>query len=165
MVSPGRKGQLAERRKQMLGDVTHEMEATDPVAKPTEILSSENNEDVRAISAFVAEARARAGDNFGKTVEEKLYLIGYVTGVVKHWTEDSGTMDKNFTDYLRGVLRETGILTNMEVAEMVTAFDELSKDRNFANGQEYCRNDPIKRRREGDSYAPVGLAAFEDQAA
>lgn len=161
----GGKGQLAERRKHMLDDVTHEVETKEPVEKPLEILSSENNEDVRAISAFVAEARTLAGENFGKTVAEKLHLIGYVTGVVEYWTEASGTMDKNFNDYLRGVLRETGILTSMEVAEMVTAFDELSKDRSFAKGREYGRNDPIKRRQEGESYTPVGLAAFKNQAA
>lgn len=161
----GGKGQLAERRKHMLDDVTHEVETKEPVEKPLEILSSENNEDVRAISAFVAEARTLAGENFGKTVAEKLHLIGYVTGVVEYWTEASGTMDKNFNDYLRGVLRETGILTSMEVAEMVTAFDELSKDRSFAKGREYGRNDPIKRRQEGESYTPVGLASFKNQAA
>jgi len=161
----GGKGQLAERRKQMLDDVTHVVETTETATKPSEILSSENNEDVRAISVFVAEARTLAGENFGKTVAEKLHLIGYVTGVVEYWTEASGTMDKNFNDYLRGVLRETGILTSMEVAEMVTAFDELSKDRSFAKGREYGRNDPIKRRQEGESYVPVGLAAFKDQAA
>ena len=159
----GGKGQIAERRKQKLEHVTHELEADEPDTKSPEVLSSENNEDVRAISAFVAEARALAGEPFGKTVPEKLHLIGYVTGVVEHWTEATGTMDKNFTDYLRGVLRETGILTSMEVAEMVTAFDELSKDRNFTNGREYGRNDPIKRRREGDAYVPIGLSAFKNQ--
>jgi hypothetical protein len=53
----------------------------------------------------------------------------------------------------------------MEVAEMVTAFDELSKDSNFADGREYGRNDPIKRKQQGDSYAPIGLASYKDQAA
>ena len=124
----GGKGQLAGRRKQMLEDVTHEMETKETDTKPLEMLSSDNNEDVRAISAFVAEARTHAGEIFGKTVSEKLHLIGYVTGVVEYGTETSGTMDKNFSDYLRGVLRETGILTSVEVAEMVTAFDELSKE-------------------------------------
>lgn len=159
----GGKGQLADRRKQMLDDVTHEQEPKVSDEKPPEMLSSDNNEDVRAISAFVAEARMLAGEEFGKTVAEKLHLIGYVTGVVDHWAETTGTMDKNFNDYLRGVLRETGILTSMEVAEMVTAFDELSKDQNFANGREYGRNDPVKRRREGDAYVPEGLAAYKDQ--
>ena len=161
----GGKGQLAGRRKKMLDDVAHEVETQVPETKPTEVLSSDNNEDVRAISAFVAEARRLAGEQFGKTVAEKLHLIGYVTGVVEYWTEASGTMDKNFNDYLRGVLRETGILTSMEVADMVTAFDELSKDRNFANGREYGCNDPIKRKRDGESYIPIGLSAFKDQAA
>ena len=159
------RGQISDRRKQMVEDVAHETETNAPDTTPPENLSSENNEDVRVISAFTAEARKLAGESFGTTVEEKLHLIGYVTGVVEFWTETKGTMDKNFNDYLRGVLRETGILTSMEVAEMVTAFDELSKDRNFANGREYGGNDPIKRKRDGDAYIPIGLAAFKDQAA
>ena len=161
----GGKGQLAERRRQMLDDVTHEMETKETVAKPLKMLSSDNNEDVRAVSAFVSEARAFAGENFGQTVAEKLHLIGYVAGVVQYWTESSGTMDKAFNDYLRGVLHETGILTSTEVAEMVAAFDELSKDQNFANGREHGGSDPVIRRRDGDAYVPVGLAAFMDQAA
>ncbi|MHA1599290.1 MAG: response regulator transcription factor [Alphaproteobacteria bacterium] len=159
------RGQLADRRKKMVDDVAHETETNAPDTTPPENLSSDNNEDVRVISAFTAEARKLAGESFGTTVEEKLHLIGYVTGVVEYWTETKGSMDKNFNDYLRGVLRETGILTSMEVAEMVTAFDELSKDRNFANGREYGGNDPIKRKRDGDTYIPIGLAAFKDQAA
>ncbi len=160
----GGKGQLAGRRKQMLDDVVQKLVVDVPVTTPPEILSSENDEDVRVISAFVAEARALAGLQFGKTVAEKLHLIGFVTGAVEHWTEASSTMDKNFTDYLRGVLRESGILTDVEVAEMVAAFDELSKDRNFANGREHGRNDPVKRERDGKAYIPVGLAAYKEQA-
>ena len=158
----GGKGQLAGRRKQMLDDVSQEMEVEVPAAKASETLTSENNEEVRAIAAFVAEAQAHAGDQFGKIVAEKLHLIGYVTGLVEHWTAASDKMNKNCTDYLRGVLNETGIMTTLEVSEMITSYEELSKDRNFANGREYGQTDPIKREREGAAYVPVGLAAFRD---
>lgn len=162
---PAGKGQLADRRKQMVDDVAQEVETEALNTKPQENLSSENNDDVRAISAFAAEARKFAGEPYGTTVPEKLHLIGYIAGLVEYWTESRKTMDKNFNDYLRGVLRETGILTSMEVAEMMTAFNELSKDRNFSNGRQYGCNDPIKREREGDTYVPIGLAAFKNQAA
>lgn len=159
------KGQLADRRRQMRDDVALEFETKELETRPTENLNSQNNEDVRAISAFTAEARELAGEPFGTTVAEKLHFIGYVTGVVEYWTESKGILDKNFIDYLRGVLCETGILTSMEVAEMLTAFDELSNDRNFANGRKYGCSDPIKREREGDAYVPIGLVAFKNQAA
>ena len=159
----GGKGQLAGRRKQMLDHVVAELQGGEKKDEPEEILTSDNNEDVCAISAFVTEALICAGEKFGLTVPEKLHLIGYVTGVTEHWAETKGTLDKNFNDYLRGVLREAGILTDSEVVEMVSAFDEISKDRDFANGREHGRNDPIKREREGDTYVPVGLAAFKNQ--
>lgn len=161
----GGKGQLSDRRKQMLSGVMQELADVEPADKPPESLTSDNNEDVRAISAFVSEARTLAGEQFGKSVAEKLHLIGYVTGVVAHWSDNTDNMDKHFNDYLRGVLRETGILTSMEIAEMVTAFDELSKDRNFAVGREHGGNDPVRRRKEGDTFVPVGLAAYKEQAA
>ena len=154
----GGKGQLAERRKQMLDDVANQMVEPEAEAPAEEMLSSDNDEDVRAISAFVAEARAAAGETFGKTIAEKLHLIGYVTGAVEYWTETKGTLDKNFNDYLRGVLRETGILTDREVSEMVAAFVELSTDKNFTIGRRHGRTDPAKRNEEGAGYVPIGLA-------
>jgi DNA-binding response OmpR family regulator len=157
----GGKGQLAGRRKQMLTHVATVIDGGGNKEAPEEMLTSDNNEDVRAISAFVDEARMQAGEKFGLTVPEKLHLIGYVTGNVEHWTETKGTLNKNFNDYLRGVLRETGILTDTEVVDMVAAFAELSKDRSFTGGREHGRNDPIKRQRDGDSYIPNGLAAFK----
>ena len=101
-----------------------------------------------------------AGANFGKSVAEKLHLIGYVTGAVEYWTETKGTLDKNFHDYLRGVLRETGILTEREVSEMVAAFDELSTDKNFTIGRRHGRDDPAKRQADGAAYVPMGLAKY-----
>jgi DNA-binding response OmpR family regulator len=157
----GGKGQLADRRKQVANHVATELEGGGKKEAPEEILTSDNNEDVRAMSAFVAEARMQAGEVFGQTVPEKLHLIGYVTGIAEHWTETKGTLEKNFNDYLRGVLRETGILTDDEVVDMVSSFAELSKDRSFSNGREHGRNDPIKRQRDGDAYLPIGLAAFK----
>ena len=157
----GGKGQLAERRKQMLGDVASQLVEPEAASQTEEILSSDNDDDVRAISAFVAEARTAAGANFGKIVAEKLHLIGYVTGAVEYWTETKGTLDKNFHDYLRGVLRETGILTDREVSEMVAAFDELSTDKNFTVGRRHGRDDPAMRQSKGAAYVPMGLAKSE----
>ncbi len=161
----GGRGRIAGRRKQMCESITDEGKTTESSDKLPEVLNSDNNEDVRAVSAFVSEARAVAGENFGQTVAEKLHLIGYVAGVVQYWTDSSGTMDKAFNDYLRGVLHETGVLSSTEVADMVAAFDELSKDQNFANGREHGGSDPVIRRRDGEAYVPIGLAAFTDQAA
>jgi len=154
----GGKGQLADRRKQMLGEVASQMVGPEAESPAEVMLSSDNDEDVRAISAFVAEARAAADANFGKTIAEKLHLIGYATGAVEYWTETKGTLDKNFHDYLRGVLRETGILTDREVSEMVAAFGELSTDKNFTIGRRHGREDPAKRQSDGADYVPIGLA-------
>ncbi len=176
----GGRGELAERRKQMLDDFATQLDeggaASQPmrtadngtakpqggerIDEPEEKLTSDNNEEVRAISAFVAEARVLASETFGQTVSEKLHLIGYVTGVVEHWDEAEGTLDKNFNDYLRGVLRETEVLADSEVVEMVSAFDELAKDQSFMSGREHGQRDPARRQREGDAYAPAGLASF-----
>ncbi len=85
----------------MLVDVTAEVDR-DAAAS---LLSSDTDEIVREISDFLAAARANAADDFGQTVQEKTYLLGYVAGVVEHWSEIRSSLEGRFLDYLGAVLR------------------------------------------------------------
>ena len=84
---PRRRNQLAKRREEVLADVTAEVVKEVSGENAAVPLSSETDESVREISKFLREARAHAAEGFGKTVKEKLYLLGYVTGVVEHWAQ------------------------------------------------------------------------------
>jgi DNA-binding response OmpR family regulator len=157
---PGRKP-LSARRDEMLADVTAEVHRD--VANA--LLSSETDETVREISEFLAAARANAADGFGRTVEEKTYLLGYATGVVEHWSEIRSSLEGRFLDYLGAVLRETGVLADDEISQMVSGFDDLSADTYFGIARAYGRNDPAQRENQGDDYLPIGLGQFNPLAA
>ncbi len=148
--------QLAKRRARVLADVVAEVHRDDDVFE----LSSQTDETVREISEFLRKAQANAGDNFGKTVKEKLYLLGYVTGVVEHWAELQQVLVDQFFEYLSAVLRETNVLAADEITEMVARFEELSTDTCFGIARKYGRDDPVRGEDQGEEYTPVGLSQF-----
>ncbi len=152
---PGRK-RLEARRDAMLADVVAEVDRDEANAR----LSSETDETVREISEFLSAARANAATDFGQTVKEKIYLLGYVTGVVEHWSELRSSLEDRFLDYLGAVLRETGVLADDEVSQMVSGFDDLLADTYFGIARAYGRNDPVQRESQGGDYLPIGLGQF-----
>jgi DNA-binding response OmpR family regulator len=154
---PQGRNQLAKRREEMLADVTVKVVKRER-CRP---LSSETDETVREISEFLREARANAAEGFGQTVKEKLYLLGYTTGVVEHWAQLRNVLEERFLDYLRAVLNETGILENDEVSEMLSGFDDLSVDTCFGIARAHGRNDPVQRQSKGKDFAPIGLGQFQ----
>ena len=153
--APGRK-RLAARRDEMLADVAAEVDR----GAANALLSSETDETVREISEFLSAARANAADDFGQTVKEKTYLLGYAAGVVEHWAELRSALEDRFLDYLGAVLRETGVLADDEVSEMVSGFSDLSGDTYFGIARVYGRNEPAQRQSKGKDLAPVGLRQF-----
>jgi hypothetical protein len=124
-------------------------------------LSSETDESVRDISEFLREARANASVGFGRTLNEKLYLFGYVTGIVEHWAQSSSVLDERFFDYLSAILNETDILEADEVSEMISEFAHLSDDTCFGIGRAHGRNDSAQRQIKGKDFPPIGLEQFQ----
>ena len=148
--------QLAARRSLMLVDVAAEVDRD----AATSLLSSDTDEIVREISDFLAAARANAANDFGQTAKEKIYLLGYVTGVVEHWAELRRSLKNRFFDYLGAVLRETGVLADDEVSQMVSEFDDISANTYFGIARAYGRNDPVQWDKQGDDYLPIGLGQY-----
>lgn len=142
--------QLSDRRANLLAEL-----ATEAI---TTTVNSETEQSVREITEFLRQALAGAAEGFGKSVEEKLYLLGYVTGVVEHWLKPGDLEEARFFDRLSAVLRATDILTNHEICEMVAGFGELAADTRFGIGRAHGHNDPVQRLIKDDGYVPVGLA-------
>ena len=152
--------QLAERRAKILVELAAEVTNGAPTRAAAIPLSRENKQSVCEISEFVREARAGAAKDFGKSVEEKLYLLGYVTGVVEHWSKLHAPQGERFFDDLSAVLHETGVLAKHETCTMLTRFEELAADTRFSVGRAHGHNDPVQRQCKGDAYVLVGLAKF-----
>lgn len=125
-------------------------------------LTSKTDDTVRQMSAFVMAAQAQAPRGFGATIEQKLYLLGYVTGVVDHWAKLKLSMRPRYLDYLRSVLKETSILGADEIEEMMDAYEELTYRTIFriawARGQRESNEAVVK----GSEFVAKGLAEFEN---
>ena len=147
---------LSKRRERVLAEVVAEVNRDDDAFE----LSSQTDETVREISEFLRKAQASAGGNFGKTVKEKLYLLGYVTGVVEHWAELRKVLADQFFDYLSAVLRETNVLAAHEISEMVARFEELSTDTCFGIARTFGRNDSARGEDQDEECTPIGLSQF-----
>ncbi len=150
--------QLSDHRANMLAEVATEVKIGAPTMANDRTVNSETEQSVREITEFLRQALAGAAEGFGKSVEEKLYLLGYVTGVVEHWLKPGDLEEARFFDRLSAVLRATDILTNHEICKMVAGFGELAADTLFGIARAHGHNDPVQRQIKGDGYVPVGLA-------
>ncbi len=123
-------------------------------------LTSETDTMVRRMSRFLADARSDAEPDFGRTVDEKLYLLGYVTGVVDYWSNVKLAMKRRFLDYLRSVLRETDILSVSEIQKMLDNFDELATEKSFQAAWKCGQGECVSAERSGPNFVPSGLSDF-----
>ena len=144
----------------MLAEVATEVKIGAPTRANDRTVDSETEQSVREITEFLRQALAGAAEGFGKSVEEKLYLLGYVTGVVEHGLKPGDPEEARFFDRLSAVLRATDILTNNEICEMIAGFGELAADTRFGIGRAHGHNDPVQRLIKDDGYGPIGLARF-----
>lgn len=124
-------------------------------------LSSETDDNVAEISAFVGSARDYASDYFGRTVIEKLGLLGYVVGAVEHCSRTNLKVKVCFGDYLRIVLLETGILTRAEIEQMLDNWDDLINSGPFRSASESAGPEFAQWLSEGERFRPRFLASLE----
>ena len=125
-------------------------------------LTSKTDDTVRQMSEFVMAAQAQAPTGFGSTVEQKLYLLGYVTGVVDHWAKLKLSMRPRYLDYLRSVLKETAILGAREIEKMMDAYEELADQTIFRIAWERGQRESDEAVAKGNEFAAKGLAEFEN---
>lgn len=156
---PAAREELATRRARNLAEMASATSAPVAAAAAPK-LSSATDKTVRWISAFVDRAKSVARADFGSTVEEKIYLLGYVTGAVNHWVTLKAEMQKRFTDYLSAVLGEAQILDPMEIRQMVAALSELSENKSFKNASQRGRAECVRALRENSHTIPTGLADY-----
>ncbi len=124
-------------------------------------LSSETDPGVARISGFLRRARKVASPSFGRTVAQKLALLGYTVGVVEFCSRKDFKIKICFNDYLRAVLMETEVLSAKEVGQMVANWDELINANQFRGASERAGMEYTRAEVEGDEFRPIYLAAFE----
>lgn len=159
-VTKSSRGEKSRRRDTALAEVeSYLVQAGDTQAKDA-ALSSETDATVREISGLIARARKLAHSEFGMTIQEKLYLLGYVVGVTDVWARDNRTVSMNFNNYLSAVLRETSILGAQEINQMIGSLDDISANECFNRAREKGHIDGSEGARRGADHVPDSLASL-----
>ncbi|MEE8605993.1 MAG: response regulator [Nitrospiraceae bacterium] len=125
-------------------------------------LTSKTDDTLRQMSEFVLAAQAQAPRDFGSTVDQKLYLLGYVTGVVDHWSSLSPSMRPRYLDYLRSVLKETAILETREIDKMMESYEDLADQTIFRLAWEWGQRESEEAVGKKSEFVSIGLAEFEN---
>lgn len=158
-VKSGGRFQSPHFRERALKDVDYVLDFD--LENPPENLSSSTDPTVRAMSGFVTRARMQK-PNFGQTIEQKLFLLGYVTGVVDYWSIDRPGVQAFFELFLEAVLKETNTLSEAEITYMITSLEELERNINFSSAKKRGALDAKAGAGQGSSFKPMGLIEWED---
>jgi len=126
-------------------------------------LSSDTDADVAEMTETINGAREAVGRHFGRSIEEKLCVLGYVAGVIDYWGTLRAHIRRRHQDYLKAVLRETGILSHQEIRLMISAWDEISAEPRFATALRKGVHDSVWRMAKGADFSPRGLAELADE--
>jgi CheY-like chemotaxis protein len=159
------KSGAANKNKEHRERVLSAIHAVSQPAKPSDPgeqkrLSSTTDKAVADMSQLVAKAR-KAAPEFGKTLDEKMFLFGYVTGIVRFTATSQSHLKTRQNDYIRAVLTETALFSAAEIDRVVHGLDQLMSDPTFAVAVNRGSADAVVGQAKGASFAPASLAAFK----
>jgi CheY-like chemotaxis protein len=99
--------------------------AAAPPAKGWRSLDPKADPNLASLIEFIAAARAYAKSNFGRTVKQKLYLLGYIAGVVNYVANSNMVLKIRFLEYLKATLHRSGVLELEDVDDLVNNWHEF----------------------------------------
>jgi CheY-like chemotaxis protein len=173
------RGKAHDRRGKVLDDVTAFLEDGSPApAKPVTVPSpqpaspkaalkempAENDATAAAINTFVGKALKTVDTEFGHTREQLLYFLGYVAGIVDHDLREGGTLKPGFQKYIRSSMRNSGIVSEYQINELLGALDKLSTDKIVRQGWQAGHHDRAASASNGPDFVPQGLHEFKPAA-
>lgn len=119
---------LSDKRRQAILDQVTEF-AT--IKAEEEARDTSFREIVGAMGAGLRLAFASLPENFGATVGEKLYLLGYVTGAASRAADSRLDLKIRFLDFLRACLLETQTLSRSDASRMIANIGQFYSVRAF----------------------------------
>ncbi len=152
------------RRGKALSDLELVLAEAETNGSDDSVLSSDTDATVREISSLIMRGMKLASPCFGKTKAQKLYLLGYVVGIVEKWAATRSVLKVLFDDYLSAVLLETKILAIDEITTLIGSIGELSEHPIFASAHSRGQFDATEIARRGDNYLSRALADFDERA-
>ncbi|MBM3536183.1 MAG: response regulator [Alphaproteobacteria bacterium] len=116
------------------------------------------DEVVEALTHFIKSARGQAPNGFGRTVDQKLYILGYIAGVVNFAANSSMMLKIRFLDYLKSTLFWSGVLDSDDVDELVDSWHTFYGQSTFEDAGR--RGEADYQSWKADGRVPGGLSEF-----
>ncbi|MGE5147976.1 MAG: hypothetical protein ACM3N5_14580, partial [Candidatus Eiseniibacteriota bacterium] len=123
-------------------------------------LTTATDKTVAEMSQLVAKARKAAPD-FGKTADEKMFLFGYVTGLVRFAATSQSHLKARQNDYIRAVMTESGLFSAPEIDRMIQGIERLMSDATFAVAVNRGSADAVVAQAKGAGFVPSSLAGYK----
>ena len=95
-----------ERRADVLREVDKTAERIEQEINPAKVKGKKFDD----MSRLMAAAQAHADEAKLKGEDNKLYVIGYASGIVNHWAETQSSVKARYMDYLRAALSGSYVL-------------------------------------------------------
>jgi hypothetical protein len=113
---------------------------------------------VESLAHFIMAARAQAPNGFGRTVDQKLFVLGYIAGVVNFVANSSMMLKIRFLDYLKATLHWSGVLDSDDVDDLVDAWHSFYGQPTFEAAGKSGETD--YQNWKTDQRTPLGLVEF-----
>lgn len=97
---------------------------------------SAGDDSLQKLMGLLNRARAANGPDFGNSEEQKLWLFGYVAGLLQQLGAAHRHLNDRFMDYLGLILREARIFPEAKIKDMLERYAELSADARFRAGMQ-----------------------------
>ncbi len=121
-------------------------------------LTPESDEVIETLTHFIRVARAQAPNGFGRTVDQKLYILGYIAGVVNFVANSSMMLKIRFLDYLKATLHWSGVLDSDDVDDLVDSWHSFYGQGTFEAAGKSGESD--YQSWKADRQAPRSLSAY-----
>lgn len=105
-----------------------------PPATPAPPAPSAGDDSLQKLMGLLNRARAANGPDFGNSEEQRLWLFGYVAGLLQRLGTVHRHLNDRFMDYLGLILREARIFPEAKIKDMIEQYGKLSTDARFSAG-------------------------------
>lgn len=151
------------RREKALTEVELAIAGAKTAGSEDRVLSSDTDAAVRDISGVITRSMKLTAPDFGQTLAQKLYLLGYVVGIVENWAKNRSVLKLRFNDYLFAVLEETEVLVSGEAKMMIDSLENFSSNSIFRDAHARGQFDATEIVRRGTDFITRSLADFDER--
>ena len=116
--------EVRKRRAEVIREVDHTAERIEQEINPMK----GKGKKINKMSRLMATAQAHADEANLKEKDNKLYVIGYASGIVNHWAETQLGVKEHYMDYLRATLSGSYLLRREDIKEVMENFDRISEE-------------------------------------